>query len=312
MAKITYLWNGKTSATSSVNEFTADYLQGSTSGYVKFASWSEEWTGVNLSYLLSPSQIPTSGTLKSYSYKNNVSGYFFSITDVSLVIPPNITDELLITELTKGTDEWFGDSSSNYFVISPGGDTYRGGGGIDYLYAPALKALYISNKTTINKLVNGNIQINNLGNFNAILDSIERLKFTDVSIAYDLEGNAGKVAKVLGAVFGKSALTNKDYVGIGLSFLDAGMDYKNLLDLALTAKLGQNYTTEAEIKLLYTNVFNLTPGTVTLDILKGLVDSGYCSKSELAYIIAETSNNQINVNLVGLAQSGIEYIPFGS
>jgi len=312
MAKITLLWNGKVSTTSSETEYTSDYSQGVTSGYVKFPSSSEEWTGTNLSYFLSPSQIPTAGTLKSYSYKNNISGYSISIAETSLAIPINITYDLLIAELTKGADEWFGDGSSNYFVISAGGDTYHGGAGIDYLYAPLLKDSVFSAKTTINKIANGNIQINNLGLFNGTLDSIERLKFNDVTIAYDLDGNAGKVAKVLGAVFGKSALTNKDYVGIGLSFLDAGMDYKDLLNLALSAKLGQNYTTEAEIKLLYTNVFNLTPGTVTLDILKGLVDGGYCSKSELAYIIAETPNNQTNVNLVGLAQTGIEYIPFGS
>jgi hypothetical protein len=87
------------------------------------------------------------------------------------------------------------------------------------------------------------------------------------------------------------------------------MDTKKLLDLALTTKLGSNYTSEAEIKLLYTNVFNLTPSASTLDVLKGLIDNGYCSRSDLGYIISETANNQTNINLTGLAQNGIEYTP---
>jgi hypothetical protein len=173
MAKITYLWNGKNSTSSSETEYTLDYSQGATSGYAKFKSFSEEWTGTNLSYLLASSPIPSAGTLKSYSYKSNVDGLFLSITDASFVIPLNLTYDLLITELSKGTDEWFGDDSSNYFVISPGSDTFHGGRGIDYLYAPALKSASFSRKTTVNKIANGYVQINILGNFNGTVDAVE-------------------------------------------------------------------------------------------------------------------------------------------
>ena len=67
------------------------------------------------------------------------------------------------------------------------------------------------------------------------LTNIERLKFSDKSIAIDLDGNAGTTAKILGAVFGKESVLNKSYVGIGLSFLDAGWTYDNLAGLALDA-----------------------------------------------------------------------------
>ena len=59
------------------------------------------------------------------------------------------------------------------------------------------------------------------------LQYVQRLNFTDKSIAYDSTGNAGTVAKVLGAVFGKSSLANKSYVGIGLSLVDKGMSYSS-------------------------------------------------------------------------------------
>jgi hypothetical protein len=307
MAKITFIWDGKTGTPT---EFSTDYYKGPTSGYFRASGSNEEWTGLNLTYFLTDSYLPTAGTLTSWSNVQKSGVWSMSITDLNLVIPKNSTYEILINEMIKGKDDWYGNDLNNFFYISVGGDTYHGGGGIDTINAVTNKSLWVSSATKYAKLANGNIQISNFGSTSITLDSIERLKFADSSIAFDIDGNAGKVAKVLGAVFGKNSLTNKDYVGIGLNFLDAGMDYKNLLDLALTAKLGQSYTSESAIKLLYTNVFNLTPGTSTLDVLKGLVDSGYCSKSELAYIIAETSNNQTNVNLVGLAQNGIEYIPF--
>ncbi len=66
------------------------------------------------------------------------------------------------------------------------------------------------------------------------LTNVGRLKFSDKSIALDLDGNAGTTAKILGAVFGKDAVNNKNYVGIGLNFLDTGWSYDNLVGLAQT------------------------------------------------------------------------------
>ena len=63
----------------------------------------------------------------------------------------------------------------------------------------------------------------------------ERVVFNDAAIALDLNGNAGITAKILGAIFRKESLSNKNYVGIGLSFLDTGWTSDNLAGLALDA-----------------------------------------------------------------------------
>ena len=65
--------------------------------------------------------------------------------------------------------------------------------------------------------------------------SIERLIFSDNSIAMDINGNAGTIVKILGAVAGKQSLANKEYVGVGLDLLDKGMSYSELGALALKA-----------------------------------------------------------------------------
>jgi len=306
MANVTFLWDGKTETP---GEVTSNFYQGTSSGYFRPLSSSTDWTGINLTYDRSSDILPKGGILTSLKNVQNSGVWSMTITGISIVIPANFTLETLFLEMTKGKDDWYGDESNNVFIFNGGGDTFHGGGGLDTLNMYVNKGVWISAASKLTKLINGNIQVTNSGTTSFILDSIERLTFTDVSIAFDLNGNAGKVAKILGAVFGASFLTNKNYVGIGLNLLDSGMETKKLLDLALTTKLGPNYTSEAEIKLLYLNVFNLTPSASTLDVLKGLIDNGYCTRPDLAYIISETANNQTNINLTGLTQTGIEYIP---
>ena len=141
-----------------------------------------------------------------------------------------------------------------------------------------------------------------------LLTNIERLKFTDKSIAIDFNGNAGTTAKILGAVFGKESLSNKNYVGIGLHFLDAGWTYDNLAGLALDAAGAK--TNDQIVSLLWTNVIGTTPTTSDKLPLIALLENGM-SAGALAHLAADTSFNTTNINLVGLAQTGIEYTPVG-
>jgi hypothetical protein len=141
---------------------------------------------------------------------------------------------------------------------------------------------------------------------NDYLTNIERLKFSDVSLALDLDGNAGKAAKVLGAVFGKVALANKEYVGIGLSLLDSGMSYEALAALAVSAAKKSSATDICN--LLWTNVIGTTPTAGDIAPFKSMLDSGQLSVGALTTLAADTSYNTTNINLVGLASTGIEYI----
>lgn len=143
-------------------------------------------------------------------------------------------------------------------------------------------------------------------NIQDLLTNIERLKFTDKSIAIDLNGNAGTTAKILGAVFGKESVTNKDYVGIGLSFLDTGWTYENLAGLALNAAGAK--TNDEIVSLLWTNVIGTMPTAADKQPFIAFLENGMTAGA-LARLAADTSFNTTNINLVGLAQTGIEYIP---
>jgi hypothetical protein len=138
------------------------------------------------------------------------------------------------------------------------------------------------------------------------LTNVERLQFTNTSVAIDLNGNAGTTAKILGAVFGKDSVSNKSYVGIGIYFLDSGWTYDNLAGLALEAAGAK--TNDQIVSLLWTNVIGTKPTTADKQPYIALLENGMTAGA-LAHLAADTALNTSNINLVGLLQTGIEYIP---
>lgn len=138
------------------------------------------------------------------------------------------------------------------------------------------------------------------------LIEVERLKFKDVSVAFDIDGNAGLVAKILGAIFGKESLANQNYVGIGLKLADSGWTYDNLAALALDAAGAKS--NDQIVSLLWKNVVGSQPSQTDKTPFIALLENGM-SSGALAHLAADSAFNTTNINLVGLAQTGIEYLP---
>jgi len=137
---------------------------------------------------------------------------------------------------------------------------------------------------------------------------VARFQFSDVSVAYDLTGNAGGVAKIIGAVFGKSTLANKTYVGIGLNLLDSGVSMVNLATMAMSSSGAT--TPDQEVSQLWTNVMGSTPTASDKAPFLTLLSNG-TSVGDLAVMAANSSYNANNINLTGLSQSGIQYLSSG-
>jgi hypothetical protein len=140
------------------------------------------------------------------------------------------------------------------------------------------------------------------------LEHIERLQFSDINVALDIGGNAGTVAKILGAVFGSSSVSNEVYVGIGLDFADGGMTYEALVQLALDFRLGAGASHAAVVDLLYTNIAGVAPDAGTAAYYTGLLDNGTYTNATLTVMAAETIYNASNINLTGLALTGLEFL----
>ena len=140
------------------------------------------------------------------------------------------------------------------------------------------------------------------------LSNIERLKFTDKHIALDLDGNAGKTVKLLAALLGQESATNKTYIGMGLNFLDNGMSYEELMKAGLDVVFGSNPSGASVVDLLYKNLVGSSAPQSVIDEYGGMLDSGSMTAIELGIAVADHSLNATNIDLVGLAQTGVEYI----
>lgn len=209
------------------------------------------------------------------------------------------TDSYPLTRLSPvAASTITGTAGGDSLTGTSGSDTIIGLGGIDTVTYSGAKAGYTLAKTGTGFTVSGE--------GTDALTGVERLQFSDRKVALDLDGNAGNVARILGAVFGREAVANKEYVGIGLSYLDGGMSYEALMALAIDVRLG-GVSTTAVVNLLWGNVIGGTPSASDLATFTGMLQGG-TSAGALGVLAANTPFNEANIGLVGLMQTGIEFI----
>jgi hypothetical protein len=63
------------------------------------------------------------------------------------------------------------------------------------------------------------------------------------------------------------------------------------------------------VTLLYTNVVGVAPGAAELAFYAGLVDGGTYTQAGLALLAANTDLNAVTIGLVGLAGTGLDFLP---
>lgn len=214
----------------------------------------------------------------------------------------NGTDKADVLLGTAGADTIHGGS---------GDDTIDGGDGIDTAVYGGTKNSYNLSRTAIGFTLEDPSAIGNVSGNDGTdaLVRVERLKFSDTSLALDLDGAAGMVAKVLGAVFGSSSTHDAGYVGIGLSLADGGMSYDTLIRTALDARLGEHASNRAVVELLYVNMLDTSPTDAERDYYVALLDSGSQTQVSLAKMVAELALNASKIDLPGLVDTGIAFTP---
>ncbi len=202
---------------------------------------------------------------------------------------------------TSGSDSFLSMAGNDRLTGGPGRDFLDGGEGID-------TAIYSGNHSDYRVTRTGNtlvVEAQGGADGQDTLSQVERLQFADTKLAFDLDGNAGMVAKILGAAFGANAVHNKQFVGIGLSFLDGGMTYEELNALAIDAAGAT--TPQQVVNLLYTNVVGIVPSPAAAQPFIDMLNNGM-TVGALGVLAADTSINATNIDLVGLQLSGIEYL----
>ena len=185
-------------------------------------------------------------------------------------------------------------------------DILFGGAGID-------RALYRQASSAFTVAKNGpgmTVAAKDTGTID-YLDGVERIQFSDVSYAYDIDGAAGQAFRIYRAAFDRAP----DLTGMGfwLSRIDKGVP---LIDIAggfaaskEFAELYGSAPTNAElVTRMYTNILHRDPEpggyAFWLDVLE-------TKKADLATVLASISESAENQQAVAeLIANGIAYTPY--
>ncbi|MES3002771.1 MAG: M10 family metallopeptidase C-terminal domain-containing protein [Pseudomonadota bacterium] len=207
-------------------------------------------------------------------------------------------------------DSLFGSDASNWMQGGAGNDSIEGRGGNDVIDGGDGRdtAIYAASRASasIDKGLNG-ITVATSATGADTLVNVERVAFSDAKVALDLAGNAGVVAKLIGAVFGADAVHNAQFVGIGLNLVDNGMSALAVAQLALDTRLGAHASNQAVVDLLYTHVTGAAPSAAVEAHYVALLDNGTFTQASLAQAASVSDANLAHIDFTGLAAHGLDY-----
>jgi hypothetical protein len=236
-----------------------------------------------------------------------------TITLAGTALGGTSTNNLIVTVATVGT---LG-KVATFGVIGTGrvGDgtidvlvDVTGTAGVDTYTIGGASTEYAITKTTNNIKLNSSLAAN--VEFN-IADH-ERVVFTDKAIAYDAAGRAGDVYALLSAALGVTDVT-ATYKGLGIYFADQGWTNKQLAAAILNTDVYKadagGVSDETFIKHVYKNVMGTNATyTDTQNLLNWMSGNKY-SQADVLVAASELATFETTIGLVGLATTGIEYIP---
>ena len=256
-------------------------------------------------------------------------GISVSATGNSLdnVIIGNARDNLLSGRL--GDDQIFGGNGKDELFGGKGNDVLNGGLANDRLYGGSgsnsliggdgIDRAIFSNDKQYYRLSADSDQITIVTNENLIPNStgsietntlvgIERVLFSDVNLAFDLDGHAGIAARVLGAFLGADGVNRADLVGYLLDVLDNGISQDDLLQTAVDTVFGIEPSGADIVNHFHTALTGMAAPEDVVSHWGALIDSGELSPLEVSRMVVNLDLNETNIDLIGLSQTGIEYI----
>ena len=216
---------------------------------------------------------------------------------------------------SAAADSIIGNALNNAIDGRGGNDTLDGGAGTDTALYSGPRSNYALAKTSTGFTLNdvtGAAGIDSLQN-------VERLKFSGGAIALDVGANqpGGEAQLLLGAVLGKDLLaTKKPLIGTAIDLFDQGFTLQQLsgavmrLDIwGALANGGQAGATNAQIaNYLLTTVNKAAPDAATLAAaVTALNAETGALQGNFLWHLAESAANQVQVGLIGLAATGLEY-----
>lgn len=248
--------------------------------------------------------------IDTVAYWDDLTGVTVDLTTGTALDGFGGMDTLLSIENIIGSDfndNLTGDVQGNLIRGGGGNDTIDGGNGNDTIDGgngtdtSVLSSTHASSNLT--KTLSG-WTVSSGFDGSDTLTNIERLQFSDKMMALDLEttGNAGQAMEFLGVV-APTLMNNTSVRGTIISLFDQGQTMESLSQLALDLNLLPSTTNAALANAVCHNVLGAEPNADLTNVLVGFIES-----HGQANFVATIAGMHLNVDLVGLQQTGVEYL----
>ena len=186
-----------------------------------------------------------------------------------------------------------------------GSDTIDAGGGVDTMvYSGAKSGCTIMNS-------NASVTVSSGADGLDVLKNVERLKFSDVTVAVDIDGTGGQCYRIYKAAFARTP----DSTGLGywISVMDKGTSLQSVaggfIDSAeFKSVYGINPTNNAIVTKFYTNVLGRAPDATGATYWTEILDSKQDTVANVLANISESAENK--ASLVGVIGNGFDYTPY--
>jgi hypothetical protein len=144
------------------------------------------------------------------------------------------------------------------------------------------------------------------------LTGVERIAFSDTTLALDIDGNGGQVYRIYQAAFNRAP----DAGGLGywIRAMDHGQSLASVaqgfLDSAEYHKAYDGVASNRElVTRYYENILHRSPDAGGLDFWAGVLDSKAAGTADVLASISDSAENK--AGLVGVIGNGFEYTPYG-
>ncbi|MFD2365077.1 DUF4214 domain-containing protein [Pseudoduganella sp. GCM10020061] len=206
-----------------------------------------------------------------------------------------------------GRDTLDGGTGNDQLRGGDGDDELIGGAGTDFAFFDGPRSAFAITGNGESATVRG---IGNAAGTDT-LSSVERLVFSDIGIAYDVDGTGGQVYRLYQAAFNRTP--DAGGVGFWMAQAEAGVTLDTMAaefmkSPEFASLYGAAPTNEALVTLFYVNALHREPDAPGLAYWTRVLDNGWAGAAEVLVDMSESPENMgaVNPTIVG----GFTFQPF--
>jgi hypothetical protein len=199
----------------------------------------------------------------------------------------------------KGTD------ASESFTSTRDNESIDGGAGIDVVMLNSNRS-----SNTLTKTASGWTVSSSAGGTDT-LQNVERLKFSEATVALDIDGNGGQAYRVYQAAFNRTP--DSGGLGFWINTMDSGASLRSVAEGFVgsdefKALYGTNPNNSQIVTKLYDNVLHRPSEASGFNFWLGVLDNKADTLAGVLAAFSESAENQ--AGLVGVIGNGFAYTPF--